>query len=139
VCFISCTTQDEEYSRVRDRTFSGTTEVTENWVYTRGWRVAWCLYGPNCVDRARQVHSATFMDWFNDTLSLNNLYPLNDPPNPTYVPEQFNAAWWPRSDFHIDLYEQVTETINDGAVTSVEIKINANDLGQVADFTVTKE
>jgi hypothetical protein len=77
------------------------------------------------------------MDWFNDTLALSNLFPLSDPPRPTYTPENFNAQWWPRSDFYVDLYEAITETIDDGAVKSVEIKVNADDLGQIADFTVS--
>jgi len=138
-CFLACAIKDEDYSKVRDQVFSGTGLVTETWVYTRGWHIAWTLYGPNAVDRARQLHSATFMDWFNDLLSTSNLYPLSDPPNPTYIPEAWNAQWWPRSDFYLDLYEKVTETIQDGAVTSVEVSLNADDLGKVADFTVTKE
>ena len=138
-CFLACTTVDKDYSRVRDQVFSGSGPVTETWTYTRPWHIAWTLYGPNAVDRARQLHSTTFLDWFNDLLSTSNLYPLSDPPNPTYIPENFNAQWWPRSDFHLDLYEKVTETIQDGAVTSVEVSLNADDLGKVADFTVTKE
>jgi len=136
-CFLACSTKDEAYSKVRDQVFSGTGPVTETWTYTRGWHIAWTLYGPNCVDRARQIHSATFLDWFNDLLSVTGLYPLNDPPNPTYIPETWNAQWWPRSDFYIDLYEAVTETIQDSVVKSVEIKVNADDLGQVVDFTVS--
>jgi hypothetical protein len=120
---------------VRDRTFSGTGPVTETWGYTRGWRVAWCLYGPNSTDRARMIHSAMFMDYFNDVLSLSNLYPISDPPEPTRIPEQTNSQWFERADFHIIMYEQVTETIEDGAVTSVEVKVYDKD-GLAADITV---
>jgi hypothetical protein len=138
VCFISCVPENVDYRLVRDRTFSGTGPVVETWVYTRGWRVSWVLYGPNSTDRARMIHSAFFMDYFNDSLSLSNLYPVSDFAEPTRVPENLNAQWFERADFHVVMYEQVTETIDDGAVTSVEVKINADDLGQVTDFTVTK-
>ena len=138
ICFINCVPFDVDYSRVRDRTYSNPSPSTveETWVYTRGWRIAWVFYGPSSTDRARAIHSATFMDYFSDQLSLAALYTVNDPPEPTRTPENFNAQWFERADFHIVLYEQVTETINDGAVVSVEIKINADDLGQVADLTV---
>jgi hypothetical protein len=135
ICFISCIPENVEYRTVRDRTFSGTGPVTETWVYTRGWRVAWCLYGPNSTDRARMIHSAMFMDYFNDVLSLSNLYPISDPPEPTRIPEQTNSQWFERADFHIIMYEQVTETIEDGAVTSVEVKVYDKD-GLAADITV---
>ncbi len=138
VCFISCVPQDVEYSKVRDRTFSGTGPVTETWVYTKGWRIAFTLYGPNCQDRARALHSAMFMDWVNDTLSLSNIYPVSDYPEITRIPESWNAQWWERADFYFTAYEQVTETIDDGAVTSVQIQTFADDLGQIADITATK-
>ena len=140
-CFLACTTEETPYNKVRNRTFSGTGPVIENWTYTRGWRVAWTLYGPNCVDRARQIWSAvTFMDYFADALSLSNLFVVTDPVEPTYTPENFNAAWWPRSDFAVSMYENVTETISDGKATSVENKLYDADVsttGPAADFTVT--
>jgi hypothetical protein len=79
------------------------------------------------------------MDWFNDQLSLSQLWPLSDPPEVTRVPENYNSQWWERSDFYIDVYEYVTETIAPGAVTSVEIKVLEPADGQVADITVVKE
>ncbi len=148
VCFLACVTEDEPYSRVRDQSPGGVGSVvdpvTQTWVYTRNWRVAWTFYGPNSLDRARQLHSATFMDWFNNQLSSSNLYPVEDPPEPTRTPEQFNAQWWERCDFKIDLYEQITETLtwpaDAGAVTSVEVRLyDGSPADPVADFTVTKQ
>jgi hypothetical protein len=142
-CYVSCVTADSEYSHIRDTALSGagTTDnpLTQTWVYTRQWRVSWVFYGPNCVDNARAVNSAfIFMDYFADVLSLQNLFPVSDPPEPTRVPEVFNGQWWNRADFYVDVYEQITETIQPGIVTSVEVKVyNAN--GQVADITVASE
>jgi hypothetical protein len=138
VCYFTCTPEDSEYAKTaRDRVFTGVGPVTESWNYTRQWRVAFVLYGPNSLDRARQLHSAFFMDYFSDQLSLSGLYTLDDPPYPTRVPEQFNAEWWERADFHILMYEAVTETIQDSIATSVEVKLNT-DAGLAADFTVEK-
>jgi hypothetical protein len=143
VCFVSCVTADSEYSRVRDTALSGTGAVgdplTQTWEYTRQWRVSWVFYGPSCVDNARAVNSAfIFMDYFADLLSLQNLFPVSDPPEPTRVPETWNAQWWDRADFYIDVYEQITETIQPGVATSVEVKLYDKG-GQVADITVQEE
>ena len=140
-CFLACTTEETSYNKVRNRAFSGDGPIIENWTYTRGWRVAWTLYGPNCADRARQLWSAfAFMDYFADALSLSNLFVVTDPAEPIYMPETFNAQWWPRADFAVSMYENVTETISDGKVLSVENKIYDADVsttGPAADFTVT--
>ena len=83
------------------------------------------------------LHSAFFMDFFNDQLSLQNLYPVSDFAEPTRTPEQTNAQWFERADFHVIMYEQVTETINDGVVTSVEVKVyDGSDDDPVADITI---
>lgn len=138
ICFISCVPENVEYSKVRDRVFSGKGPVTETWTYTRGWRISWVLYGPNSTDRARMIHSAViFMDYFSDALSLSNLYPLSDPNQPTRIPEELNAQWYERADFSITLYEAVTETIDYAAVTSVEVLVNTKDASPVADVTIT--
>ena len=139
VCFISCVPFDVDYSKVRDRTFTNTNPtVTENWNYTRGWKVAWALYGPNSTDRARMIHSAVvFMDYFSDALSLSNLYPVSDPPQPTRMPEEFNAQWYERADFHVIMYEAITETIQDAVVTSVAVAVNTKDESPAADITIT--
>jgi hypothetical protein len=138
VCYVGCVLEDVEYTKVRDASRSGTAPITETWVYTRGWRFSWSLYGPNSTDRARMLHTAfIFMSYFSDQLSLSNLYPVSDPPEPTRTPENFNAQWWERADFHIIVYEQVTETITINPVTSVEVKVIDGSLGQVADLTIT--
>ena len=140
-CFLACALEPTEYAKVRNNTPSGTGPIIENWTYTRGWRVAWVLYGPNAVDRSRQLHSAfVFMDYFADQLSLSNLFVITDPPEPSYAPENFNAQWWPRADFAVSLYENVTETISDGKVTSLEIKVYDADVSTTnpaADVTVS--
>jgi hypothetical protein len=143
VCYVKCVPHDVDYSRVRDKTLSqsgsgDTTVLTETWVYTKGWDIAWTLYGPNSEDRARMIRSALFMDYFNDQLNLSNLYPVPDAPEVTRMPEEWNAQWIERADYHIVMYEQVTETITDGIATSVEVKVfdgSPSDPG--ADFTVT--
>jgi hypothetical protein len=142
VCYVACVTEDVQYNRVRDLTKSGigadNDPLTETWVYTRGWKVSWLLYGPNSTDRARAIHSAFFMDWVNDSLELSNLYPVSEFAEPTRTPELINAQWWERADFSVSMYEQVTETIIDNVVTSLEIKtyVGDPDLGLVADTTV---
>jgi hypothetical protein len=139
-CYVACVPTDSDYSRVRDTALSQTGKVlTQTWEYTRNWRVSWVFYGPNSTDNARAVNSAfVFVDFFADSLSLQNLFPVSDPPEPTRMPENFNAQWWERADFHVDIYEQITETINPGIATSVEIKI-LDVGGQVADITVQQE
>lgn len=138
-CYVACTTQDGDYTKIRNRTFSGTGPVVETWVYTREWHIAWTFYGPNAVDRARMIHSAMFMDYFTDSLSLANLFPVSDFNEPTRAPELINAQWYDRADFSIITYEQVTETISDGAVTNVEVKVYEgviNPTGPVADVVI---
>lgn len=145
-CALLCVPTDVEYSRVRDEANGGTgttgDPVTQSWTYTKGWRIAWTAYGPNAEDNLRAVRSGMFMDWVNDQISNSALYLVNDPHEVTYAPENWNAMWWPRADFEISLYEQVTETLTTpvgGAATSVEVKLydgSPND--PVADFTVTK-
>ena len=140
-CYLTCVPVDEDYNRIRDGVWNRTSPVTQSWEYTRAWRVAWVLYGPNATDRARMIRSALYMDYFNAQLNLSSLYPVSDPPEITRVPEEINKQWYDRADFWIMLYEQVNETLTfptGGIVTSVEVKLNADDLGQVADFTVVK-
>ena len=146
VCYVSCVLEDEPYTKIRDMANSGlgTTEApqTQTWEYTRCWRVAWCFYGPNATDSARQVHTATYADYFNNALAQSALYPVSEPPQPTRAPEEINAQWYERADFSILMYEQVNDTLvqlpSGGVVESVEIKLydgSADD--PVADFTVT--
>ena len=130
VCYVACTPYDTDYSRVRDYALgqTGTCDdavLTEYWQYTKGWRVAWCLYGPNAEDRARMIRSALFMSYFNDQLNLVNLFPLPDPPEVTRVPENINGQWFERADYFCNFYENVNESIIDGIATSVEVKVYA--------------
>jgi hypothetical protein len=139
-CYISCVTQDVDYSRVRDRTYDGdsTAPINETWVYTRGWRVEWALYGPNSFDRARQVHSALFQDYFNDAFATSNLYPVLEPAEPVRLPIEHNAQWYDSSQFHCVFYEQITETIQSPVATSVEVKVyDGSPDDPVADVTIT--
>lgn len=131
VVYLQCMVHDVDYSRIRDVTDRG-----DVWKYNRGWRIAWQAYGPNATDNMRAIRSAAFLDYFNDVLSASNLFLINDPPEIVRLPEEINAQWWERADFHIDLYEFVTETITIGAVTSVEVVVE-NSGGVLADFTVT--
>jgi hypothetical protein len=147
-CALLCVPQDVEYSRVRDASWSGTgltgDPLVQTWVYTKGWRVAWTAYGPAAEDNLRAVRSGLFLDWVNDQLNQSKLYPVNDPREVAFAPENFNAQWWPRADFEVTLYEQVTETLTwpagAGFVESVEIKLYSDRTtpNLVDDFTVTK-
>lgn len=140
ICYITCVTEDVQYSRVRDKTSQGDNSgpVTETWVYTRGWRFTWQLEGPNSTDRARQIHSSLFMDYFNDQYALSELYQVLDPPEPVRIPVEHNAQWYDSSQFHCVFYEQVTEVIQTPTVSSVEIKVYDGSVDDpIADVTVT--
>ena len=135
-CYIMCQPYDTDYSRIRDLANSGTSSVTETWTYTKGWRVSWVAYGPNSADNMRAIKSALFMDYFNLQLNAQNLYPLPDPPEILRVPEEINKQYFERADFHVDMYEAVIETIEYDVISSVEVVVNENTTGQVADIVV---
>ena len=139
ICYLACLPEEGEYNKVRDlQTDDGPTgKVTETWTFTKIWRMSWTFYGPQSTANASAVRDALFQDYFNDQLSISNLFPVSNPSEVTRVPEQFNAQWWERADYHITMYESVTQTIQSNVVLSVENKINTAD-GLVADFTVTK-
>lgn len=135
-CYLQCVPVDVEYSRVRDLVLTSTVDgPQENWTYTKGWRVEWVFYGPTAEDNARAVRSGLFMDYFLNLLANSNLFPLPDAPEVMRVPEEINAQWWEVARYHIDMYEAVVETITDGAVSSLEIKVYDSS-GEVADITV---
>lgn len=139
VCYINCVPQDGEYTKIRDLQLVQSADnlpLMETWTYTREWRVHWCFYGPTSSDNARLVHSAMFMDYFNEQLNLSNLFPVSEFAMPTRVPEEFNAQWWERADFFCTMYEAVTETIQPGIATSVEVVVQDN-VGVRADIIVT--
>lgn len=129
---------------MRDVQEAGDTVAEQNWTYTRGWKVAWVFVGPLSTDQARQVHSATFLDWVYNTLSTSNLYIVNDPATPVRVPTEQNAEWWEEVHFSITLYEQIDETLappTGGIVKSVETKVydaQVDSVNPVADFTETR-
>lgn len=137
-CYLACTTHSGSYSYIREKQVQELADksLQEVWNYTREWRVQWVLYGPNSVDRARALHSATFMDFFTEALEAKNLFPVSDPPTPTRIPEEINAQWWERADFHLNLYENVTEIVNVGRATSVVINVQDNN-NDKATVTVT--
>jgi hypothetical protein len=147
-CTLLVVPQDVDYSRVRDMVTGGTgvagDPVTQTWTYTKGWRVAWTAYGPNAEDNLRAVRSGMFLDWSNDQLAQSNLYLVNDPREVTFTPENWNAQWFPRADFEITFYEQVTEVltwpVGAGAVESVEVKVYSDQVtpNLVDDFTVIR-
>lgn len=142
VCYVSCVLEDDNYTKVRD--LSTDTLAAQAWVYTRAWRVGWVLYGPNSLANATKLWTATFLDYFANQFETLQMYFVNEPPQPVRAPEEFNAEWWERADFHIMLYEQVNETLTPpngaGLVTSVEVKLNDGSAQDpVADFTVIKE
>lgn len=136
-CYLSCTPENVDYHLVRDRTFTGSGPVTENWNYTRGWRFLWDLYGPNSLDRARQIYSALFMDYFTNQFELSNLYPVLDPPEPVRLPINHNAQWYEHTHFYCTFYEAITETIQDAVVTSVEVLVNTKDESPAADIVIS--
>jgi hypothetical protein len=76
------------------------------------------------------------MEYFEEALSPHQLFPISDPPEVIRTPENFNAQWWERADFYLDLYEYITETITPGTATSVEIKVLDSTVGLAADITV---
>lgn len=137
ICFLACLLQaDEPYSKLRDRTAGAGSPQTETWNYTRGWKIKWCLYGPNSLDRARALHSAMFQDYFTDALATEQLFPVSDFDEPVRAPENFNAQWWERVDFEAEFYEFVTETIQRQTVTSVEVVVKDAD-GVIADLKIS--
>lgn len=142
ICYIRCLLVPENpYSRIRDMAiYQENPEATlyETWNYTRVWRIGWTFYGPNSTDRARMVWSAMFMDYFNWQLANSNLYPVSEIAEPRRAPENFNAQWWERTDLEVEMYEAVSEAINQTTVTSVELIVESNQ-GQLADITISKE
>lgn len=139
VTYVAASIWNTSYSKVRDQGLT-TPAVTEEWIYTKGWRIAWVFYGPNAADNARAVWSATFMDYFSQQLQASSLFVVTDPDAPTWNPENINGQWFPRTDFYVNLYEQVTETILDGVAKNVEVKIyepSISDTEPAVDVTIT--
>lgn len=136
ICFLRCVPKDDPYNRIRDRAGVPGTEpnLTEVWNYTRAWNIRWCFYGPNSLDFARAARSALYQDYFTIQLSLSQLFPVSDFPEPVRAPEKENGQWYERVDFEAEMYEFVTETINRQTVLTVEV-IAENAAGVIADIT----
>jgi hypothetical protein len=137
ICYIACVTDDGPYNKVRDKvaTQNDDGSVTQNWAYTRIWKISWVLYGPNSTDRGRAIKSGLFMDWVCATLSLSQLFPVTNYEEPRRVPELINGQFWERVDYAVTMYEFVQETITDQTVLSVEVIGNDNS-GTIFDVTV---
>ena len=124
VAFVLCTPEadeaDEQYeSQWSPQNDDGT--YTRTTVYTRVWRVALVFYGPNSLDRSRQIKACLFLPFANDGLALSNLFLLGRKGSPRRAPELFQGQWWPRVDFAFKMNEQVTETLNLPSMASVEL------------------
>jgi hypothetical protein len=138
VCYLGCFPQDDPYDKIRDEiTTAGPGDVvTEEWNYTRAWRVHWTFYGPNAFDRAAALRSALFIEYFTDQLSLSNVFPVSAYSAPVRLPELINGQWFDRVDFECEMYENVSASIQDQTVISVEV-IGKDDAGTIFDVTVT--
>lgn len=141
VCYIGAIdSSDDEYAKVRDewitQNYDPNETITLNYSYTRTWRILWSLYGPNAFDHARAIKSALFLDYYTDALSLDQLFPVSDFPQPRRLPELINSQWFERVDYDIEIYEFVKETIVVNSVLSAEVIVE-NSEGQIADVTIT--
>lgn len=139
ICYLGCLPEDGQYNKIREKYISNNNDpdqtVTENWAYTRIWKISWCFYGPNSTDRGRALKSALFLDYFCNQLVNVNLFPVSSYEEPRRAPELINGQWWERVDYDVQMYELVKETITYGAVASVEVIGNDNS-GQIFDITV---
>jgi hypothetical protein len=138
VCYLSCVVVDQEYDKIRELALleGDATHLTELFNYTRSWTIKWCFYGPKSTDNARAVKSALFIDSFTDQLSLSQLFPVSDYPEPVRAPELIDGQWFERVDYEAIFSEFVTETISIQTVASVEVIVN-DETGVIADFTVS--
>lgn len=138
VCYIRCVPKEDSYDRIRDRTTITAADPNDEeiWNYTRAWAIRWCFYGPNSTDRARALRSALYQDYFTEKLSLSQLFPVSDFPEPMRAPELIDGQWFERCDFEAEFYEFITETIARQTVLSVETIVEGID-GQIADVTTT--
>lgn len=137
VCYLECVPVDDQYNKIRDRANESfdSTHLLENWSYTRAWKIHACLYGPNSTDKARQIRSALYQDYFTNALSLVNLFPVSDFEEPRRAPENIQGQWFERVDFNFEMYEFVTETIQRQTISSAEVLVSNSD-GQIADINV---
>jgi len=134
--FIRCTTEDSQYSRLRDNQFSGQTGTFTD-VFTRTWTSHWTFYGPSSTGNCKLIQSGLIKSEFaTKYLASSKLYINPSIEEPSRGPEKFQGQWWERQDMRIDFNEEITETLTVGTVKSVEVKIY-NETGLETDFTVT--
>lgn len=138
ICFLQVTEEDDKYNRIRDSKYLVTDSITfsKTGTYTRVWKVSWALYGPNGFDNARLLKSGLFsVDFVHDSLAASNLYLVSDIPATTRNPEKFQGQWWERCDLMVRLNEQITETLNIPAISTVEVKLYT-EAGLAADIVL---
>lgn len=139
ICFVRCVTEKGWYSLVRDQGITQNQDgsVTIVREYTRIWRIFWNVWGPNGFDHARAIRSGLLLEVSSEPLSKSNLYLVTDIDEPMYAPEVDDGRWWERTSLEANFNEQITETITNPSVESVEINLNT-DAGQALDFTISQ-
>jgi hypothetical protein len=136
ICAIRATEQDGPYCKIRDRKYSvndaSSTLQTDTW--TRLWEVLFSFYGPNAFEHARLFKSALTFRFTHDALLASALTAITGFAATTRAPDLRDGQWWERSDFKLQLYELVTETLVINNITSIEIRVY-EETGLVADIT----
>jgi hypothetical protein len=137
VGFVAAFIEPDPYANIRDEGIDANDadSYTKTTIYTRVWRVEMALYGPDSADRIRQIHSCMFLGFVHDTLAASNLYLQTDFPQPRRAPELYAKQWWPRWDFEVQMNEQVTETLVQPSMASVELII-VDATGVILDETI---
>ncbi len=135
---FQCTEEDNDYNKVRDalNVLNDGVSLIRQFEYTRVWRVALVVRGPNSLDNVRLIKSAIQLDFIHDILALLNLYLMPNLPNGIRVPELKDNQWWERVDIAFTFYEQVNESIVIPSVASVEISTSDKN-GVQSDIVVT--
>lgn len=142
VCYIRCMIKDDPYDKIRDKYYwpqtgkgygqgpygqmpygegDPNTTIAEQWNYTRVWAIRWCFYGPNSTDNARVVRSGLYQDYFTNSLSKVQLFPMSDFPAPVRAPEEIDAQWFERVDLEVEMYEFVTEVLSRQTILISEV------------------
>jgi hypothetical protein len=135
---FQCTEEDNEYNKVRDALNVANDDVSllRTMEYTRVWRVALVVRGPNSLDNVRLIKSSIQLDFIHAILAEFNLYLMPSVGNGVRVPELQDGQWWERVDISFQFYEQVNETIVIPSVASVPIT-TSNQNGVQSDIVVT--
>lgn len=125
ICFIRATPADTPFSQARDSidTPNDGVSLTKQTAYTQPWDLHFCLYGPNCADRARLIVSALSLDWAHDALAQLGIYVVPRWNRPTYAPEVFQGQWWPRADVTLQFNELVQESLIAPTALGIEVTL----------------